>query len=77
MDNIGRPSKDHLLATGRLDKVHDGLECGGITETTMTSVEVWQCGRPTNQWRLYRDQHGVDRVIPEPNPTIKEWPQDD
>jgi len=69
---VGTPTKNRLMANGRLDKVHEGVECGGVTETTWTSVDVWICGRPTNVWRIYRDQHGRDRVIPEPDPAVVE-----
>ena len=58
---VGRPQPDNLRATGRLDKTHAN------GEETWTSVDVWHCNRPTNVWRVYTDQHGIERVIPEPD----------
>lgn len=60
MRRVGRPTAESLRTSGRLDKAHEN------GEYTYTSVDVWHVGRPTNEWRIYTDQHGIEHVIPEP-----------
>lgn len=62
---LGAPTATVLQFSGRMTRAHADGSQTWVSSTVYRTSAFAANGRDCNEWRLYTDQYGVQRVIPE------------